>query len=87
MDMVGENVGIDAKAESTLFKMPRKRKDSVNICDSKILKKMDFVEGEGQSDIESDSESDSSVSLSQCEGVGRSYDLEEIKTVSQSNEK
>ncbi len=72
MDMVCENVGIDTEAESTLFKTPRKRKNSVNTCDSKILKKMDIVECEGQSDIESDSESDSSVSLSQCEGVGRS---------------
>ncbi len=79
MDMVCENVGIDSEAESTLFKMPRKRKNSVNTCDSKILKKMDIVECEGQSEFESDSESDSSVSLSQCEGVGRSYDLEEIK--------
>lgn len=43
------------------------------------MKKMDSVECEGQSDIESDSESDSSVSLSQCEGVSGSYDLEDIK--------
>ncbi len=79
IDMVCENVGIDTEAESTLFKVPRKRKNSVNACDSKFVKKMDSVECEGQSDIESDSESDSSVSLSQCEGVSGSYDLEDIK--------
>ncbi len=79
IDMVCENVGIDTEAESTPFKVPRKRKNSVNACDSKFVKKMDSVECEGQSDIESDSESDSSVSLSQCEGVSGSYDLEDIK--------
>lgn len=65
--------------EQSIFKMPQKRKKSNEVPDAKISKTSEMHEDEEQ-DIESDAESsDSSVTLSQSEFVGRSYELDDIK--------
>ncbi|KAL0172965.1 hypothetical protein M9458_033276, partial [Cirrhinus mrigala] len=65
--------------EQAIFKTPQKRKKSNEVPDAKVSKKIEMHDDEDletKSDAES---SDSSVTVSQNEFIGRSYELDDIK--------
>jgi len=71
--------GIEMEAEQREFKIPSKRKKSSDL-QAVRAKKADVEDVFGEDGMESGSESsDSSVSFSQSDFTGRSYELDDIK--------
>lgn len=73
-----EEVCVGVEEEQSIFKMPQKRKKSNKALNAKMCKKSDVDEDQITESDDGES-SDSSVTLSQNEFVGRSYELDDIR--------